>query len=233
LKGPEAQESIERSAFLTKSGCRDELAPGSKALKPHDSGRAPPAARRTCRSEGNRPEDRMEPVKGKRAQGAERRHGSGRGKSSVGPGTPGAHWHETRPGRLVEEEPVERVRNPVDGTYRERQTRARVSSNRSRGGLDSLDSAEGAKNLMRGVARHAKQSCATAHDGHTLKETQLCGWTARAPRRAHAPGCSGRPRGTAPQFDGIAYDATCEEGIGKPIGRYQHPGRTSRESVTP
>jgi hypothetical protein len=27
--------------------------------------------------------------------------------------------------------------------------------------------------------------------------------------------------------------ATCEEGVGKPIGRYQHPGWTSRESATP
>lgn len=155
MKGPEAQESLERSDFLTKGGCRDELVPGSKALKPHDSGRAPPAARRTCRSEGNRPEDRRDPVKGKKAMGAERRHGSGRGKCSVGPGTPRALWHETRPGRLVEEEAVERVRNPGDGTYRERQTRACASSNRSHGGLDLLDSAGGAKNLMRGVARHA------------------------------------------------------------------------------
>jgi len=34
LKGPETQESIERSANRKEGGCRDGLAPGSKALKP-------------------------------------------------------------------------------------------------------------------------------------------------------------------------------------------------------
>lgn len=69
-------------------------------------------------------------------ENVERRSGSGRGKGSVGQGTPRALRHETRPGRLSEEKAVERVRNPGDGTYRVRQTRA-ASRKRFASGLGS------------------------------------------------------------------------------------------------
>jgi len=94
----------------------------------------------------------------------ERRPGSGRGKSSVGRGTPRALRHEIRPGRLSEEQTVERVRNPEDGTYRERQTRAR-HGNASQW-TRRLDSAVGAETSGEAPRMHAR--CAAAGDGHTL-----------------------------------------------------------------
>jgi hypothetical protein len=105
----------------------------------------PRAARRAAECRDQRQEGRGN---------VERRSGSGRGKSSVGEGTPRALRHETRPGRLTEEEAVERVRNPEDGTDRVRQTRAR------RGDATQWTRTAGqcwrSRNLTRGAA-HACQ----------------------------------------------------------------------------
>jgi len=89
LKGPETQESIERSADLTEGGDRNGLAPGSKALKPHHkrpADRSPLTG--ICSPEGHVGRRTVVAVNGTKAQGVERRHGSGRGESSEGHGTP-------------------------------------------------------------------------------------------------------------------------------------------------
>jgi hypothetical protein len=81
----------------------------------------------------------------KRGASVERRYGFGEGKSSEGRQPHECYRHETRPGRVGEEQDVKRVRNPEGGTYRVRQARVEWTL------LPSC--AVGGTNLMRGTAK--------------------------------------------------------------------------------
>lgn len=158
-EGPEGDETPgehRAGRRLHRWRLRNGLAPGSNALKP---GRWLPgpstAPHGTAQSRGRLVGPPRAAANRHEGRGnVERRSGSGRGKSSVGEGTPRALRHETRPGRSAEEQTVGRVRNPEDGTDRVRQTRAR-SGNASQWTRTAGQCCR-SRNLRRGAA-HACQ----------------------------------------------------------------------------